>query len=259
MIRFWTILRVEIFKIRKSKVFWITLAAFMLVPFIAGLFTAVLKYPEFAENAGLLIAQAQSIGEASWPAYLNILAQMVSVGGILIFGFIVSWVFGREFTDRTVKDLLSLPYSRTLTVLAKFVASGLACLLLAFLAVSVSLLIGWWMGLPGGSFQLFADGLFVLFIVTVFTISLSTPVAFVASYGQGYLAPLGFVVLLVVASQLVAATGLGEYFPWSIPAIYSGVAETEMSLGGLPIVLIIATSLAGLLATLLWWVKADHY
>ena len=59
-------------------------------------------------------------GVADWPTYLDLLAQSIAVGGLILFSLIGSWVFGREFVDRTVKDLLALPTARSAIVAAKF-------------------------------------------------------------------------------------------------------------------------------------------
>ncbi|MEV0143917.1 MULTISPECIES: ABC transporter permease [unclassified Nonomuraea] len=37
---------------------------------------------------------------------------------------IAIWLFGREFSDHTAKDLLALPTSRTAIVAAKFVVAA---------------------------------------------------------------------------------------------------------------------------------------
>jgi len=252
-------LQVELIKVRKSTVIWITVAAFTLVPLIAGFFIFALKYPEFAESYGLLEAKSHIAGEASWPAYLNLLAQMIAVGGILIFGFVTSWLFGREYTDGTVNDLLALPYPRSVLVLAKFIAMCITTLLMTVYIVLLGLVIGWLIDLPQWSISLFADGMTVLLVVTIMTIALSMPVAFFASFGRGFLSPLGFVIFMLVLSQLIAATGYGEYFPWSIPAIYSGVVEKEMSLGWINFSIILITGIIGLFSTLYWWLFADQH
>src|SRR5699024_11810860 len=98
--------------------------------------------------------------------------------------------------------------------------------------------------------------MYILIIVTIITILLSTPAAFFASYSGGYLAPLGFVVLTLVLSQIIAAVGFGAYFPWSIPALLSGVAADELGTSSLCIISI--TSLSGILATLYYWLFADQ-
>lgn len=256
---FFPALQVELLKIRKSKVIWITVIAFTLVPLVAGFFMFVLKYPELAESSSLINAKSQIAGEVNWPAYLSLLAQMITVGGILIFGFVTSWLFGREYTDGTVKDLLALPYPRFIIILAKFIAGCITTLLMTVYIVLLGLLIGWLLDLPQWSIPVFSDGMMVLLIVTMLTIALSTPVAFFASFGRGFLSPLGFVILMLVLSQLIAATGFGEYFPWSIPTMYSGVVEGGMTLGWVHLSIILITAIVGLFGTLYWWLFADQH
>src|SRR5690625_4197658 len=140
---FFVALQTEGLKIRKSKVIWITMAAFTMAPFMAGFFMFVLKDPELAKNAGLLGAKAQIAGEANWPSYLSLYAQMIAVGGILVFGFVTSWIFGREYTDKTAKDLLALPYSRSVIIIAKFTASFITNIILTIYIVTLGFFIGW--------------------------------------------------------------------------------------------------------------------
>lgn len=70
-------------------------------------------------------------GGTEWEQYLLMLGSMISIGGIIGFGFVFSWLFGREYSDRTVKDLLSLPMSRWRIVRAKLAVGAGWCLLLA--------------------------------------------------------------------------------------------------------------------------------
>ena len=37
----------------------------------------------------------------------------MAAGGLFLFGFLFIWVFGREYSDRTAKDLLALPTARS--------------------------------------------------------------------------------------------------------------------------------------------------
>lgn len=256
-------LNAELLKIRKSKVVWITAAAFTIVPLLAGFFMFVLKNPEFSKSSGLLGAKAQIAGEASWPAYLSLHAQMIAVGGILIFGFITSWLFGREYSDGTAKDLLALPYSRAVIVLAKFAAAFITNVLMSVYVILIGLAVGWIINLPQWSTAVLIDGLFKLLVVTLLIIILSFPASFFASYGRGYLAPLGFVILSLVLSQIVAAAGYGEFFPWAIPALYSGLAEGGAeggaALNSSNITIIMMTSLTGIIGTLYWWIFADQH
>ncbi|MGK7378864.1 ABC transporter permease [Planococcus sp. 1R117A] len=249
---------IENLKVRKSKMIWITLAAFTVAPLMGGFFMFILKNPELAERSGLVGEKAQILGEANWPAYFSMLAQIIAVGGILVFGFVTSWIFGREYADRTLKDLLALPYHRSIIVSAKFLAVFIAALLLSGHVIILGILIGFVIGLPGWSADILGNGLYVLLITTLLTIALSTPAAFFACYGRGYLAPLGFVIFMVVVAQIIAAIGYGHYFPWAVPALYSGVAGDEPVLPFGSLLVVLGTSLAGIAATFGWWLWADH-
>lgn len=250
---------VEGLKMRKSKMIWITCLSLSLAPMMGGFFMFVLKNPELAKASGLLGAKAHIAGKADWPSYFSLLAQAIAVGGILVFGFVTSWVFGREYSDRTVKDLLALPVPRSTIVIAKYIVIFIWCAVLSLIVFVLGLLIGTIVDLPMWSFDVASHGLRVFGVSGLLTIALSTPVAFFASYGRGYLAPLGFVVFAVVIAQIIAAIGHGYYFPWSIPALYSNIAGTTTEpLGIMSYVIILVTCIAGLAGTISWWSHADH-
>src|SRR5690625_4719628 len=256
---FLTTLHTEGLKIIRSKVIWVIAAAFSIAPLMAGFFMFVLKDPELAKSAGLVGAKAQIAGDANWQSYLDLHAQMIAVGGIFVFGFVTSWIFGREYADNTVKDLLAFPYSRAIIVMAKFLASFITNIILSAYIVTLGFFIGWIIGLPQWSSAIVIHNLYILLIVITLAIVLSAPVAFLASYSRGYLAPLGFVIITLVLSQIVSAVGFGEYFPWAIPALYSGVTAGEFMIGWNGILIIFMTSLIGFLSTLYWWLYADQH
>jgi ABC-2 type transport system permease protein len=91
------------------------------------------------------------------------------------------------------------------------------------------------------------------------TLLLMTPVAFIASMGRGYLPPLGFAVLTIFLAQVIAATGWGDWFPWAVPALFSGAAGARAELMGVhSYILVILAGIAGLAATFYWWRTADQ-
>lgn len=249
----------EVLKVRRSKIFWITILAFSFITLVLALMMFILKNPELARNAGLLGAKAQIIGEANWTSYFDILAQIIAMGGLIGFGFVNSWIFGREFSDRTANNLLALPTSRSVVVLAKFVVMLFWCILLALIVFAEGIFAGKIINLAGWSGQIFFLGVNKLTITSIFTIVVSTPVAFFASFGRGFLPPMGFVVGTMAISQFAAALGHGRYFPWAIPALYSGAAGPEQAtLEVTGIIIVLMTGIIGLLATLLWWRFADQ-
>ena len=61
-------------------------------------------------------------------------------------------------------------------------------------------------------------------------------------------------ILAIVLSQIVAVAGYGEYFPWSIPALYSQGDD----LGAISFVIVGVTGITGVVATFFWWERADQ-
>ena len=106
-------LGVELLKARRSVAPALTALAFTIAPLVGGLFMYILADPERARRMGLIGQKAQLAGGGSdWTAYFGFLAQAATVGGFVLFAFVVAWVFGREFSDGTVRYLLALPTSQ---------------------------------------------------------------------------------------------------------------------------------------------------
>jgi ABC-2 type transport system permease protein len=250
----------EALKARRSKVPWLSAAAYLMIPLVGGLFMFILKNPDEARSLGLITAKAQmTAGTADWPAYLDLLAQAAAVGGAMVFALMTAWVFGREFTDHTAKELLALPTARSAIVIAKFAiiaawAMGLICLMFA-----VGLGVGAVIGLPQWSIVAMQRGAGNVAASAMLTLALMPPVALLASAGRGYLPPLGWAILTVVLAQIVAVTGWGSWFPWSVPALFSGLAGPRATqIGPHSYVMVAIVLSAGVMATLLWWRNADQ-
>jgi ABC-2 type transport system permease protein len=251
---------VELLKARRSRMPLLTVLGFSLAPLAGGFFMAVMKDPDLARRLGIIGAKAQIVaGSADWPTYLGVLAQATAVGGILLFGLIGSWVFGREYSDRTLSDVLALPTPRPAIVLAKFVLVAAWSAVLTVVIYLIGLGVGAAVALPPASAEAFREGTIALAMTACLTIALATPIAFFASAGRGYLPPMGAAILALVLAQVVAAAGWGEYFPWSVPALYAGMAgPASAGIGVISYVIVLLTSLAGLVGTWLWWELADH-
>lgn len=250
----------EYLKIKRSRVLWITILAFSIAPLMGALFVFILRHPELAQTAQSLEVKAQMVSfSPNWPSFLSLLSQALGVGGILVFGFVASWVFGCEYSDGTAKDLLALPVSRSAIVLSKMMAIFLWCLILSLTVLLLGLGLGFTLNLPGWTAPVLFTHLKIFFITGFLAFLLCPPIAFFASVGRGYLAPLGFVVFTIVIGQIIAALGLGAYFPWAIPGLFSGIAGAEQAqVPGFSYIMLIVTSMAGFLGTLGWWHFADQ-
>ena len=113
-------IKVEWLKLRRSRISLITtvLVGIGVPALTAGFLAAATRGP--ADTPLAIKVNALLIGEG-WPAYLGMLAQILSVMSFLGVGFVVAWCFGREFTDHTITGLYALPTSRITIAAAKYV------------------------------------------------------------------------------------------------------------------------------------------
>ncbi|WP_020616369.1 ABC transporter permease [Paenibacillus daejeonensis] len=228
-----SLLHNEARKIWRSVVFWVMLGAFTALPLMIAMFNS---------------------SAAHWGAYfadlLGSIASLLVVG----FAFTSAWVFGVEYTNNTIKDILVKPVPKTYTVLAKFMAVvlwniGLAVFTFAVIAVAGSLI-----GVSGGSMFSILHVFWTFMGASLMIILVSTTSALIANLTRGYLAPIGVTFLIVIVSNVVVQLGFGPYFPWTIPVLML----TGEELSYMSMIILAATGLAGFAGTVAWWRFAEH-
>ena len=250
----------EMLKMRRSKVPLFTALGFSMAPLAGGLFMIILKDPEAAKSMGLISAKAQLlVGVADWPTFFNILAQAVAVGGAILFAIVTAWVFGREFSDHTAKELLALPTSRETIIGAKFIVTALWTFILSLFIFGFGLVVGNLVVIPGWSTELLQTAFMDILGSAALTIILLPFVALAASMGRGYLPAFGWTIFTVAIAQIAIITGWGDWFPWAVPALFSGAAGPRAEQLELhSYIIILFASMVGLAATFYWWRNADQ-
>jgi ABC-2 type transport system permease protein len=250
----------EALKARRSKVPLLASLGFTLAPLMDGLFMFIMKDPERAREMGLLSVKAQlAISTADWTTFFSVLTQAIAVGGVIVFSIVTAWIFGREFSDHTAKDLMATRTSREAIVASKLIVLSAWVFASSIWIYLIGLIVGSLVDIPGWTDGLALQSFWDVLVTAGMTLFLMTPVALIASMGRGYLPPLGWAVLTIFFSQIIAATGWGDWFPWSVPALYSGVVGPRSEqLGIHSYLLVILAGIAGLTATFWWWLRADQ-
>lgn len=217
----------------------------------------VSRNPEISQQLGLISAKADLMAYTAtdWPAYLGLFAMIIAMVGLILFAFVISWVFGREFADRTLKDMLAVPVPRSSIVLAKFIVVAAWSAALTAIIFTAGLIMGALIRLPGGSLSVLLQGSALVLVTACLVIAVIMPFAFLAGVGRGYLLPIAGAVVALMAANLVGLAGWGEYFPWSIPGLY---AMGKYPLEPISYWIVFFTGLMGILATNFWWKYADQ-
>ena len=241
--------------IRSRMPVWTALGS-LFMPFGIAFLIFVATNPEISKKLGLVSVKANLVAYSAtdWLSYLGLTGQIIAAGGFFLFVLVISWVFGREFADRTLKDLLAVPVQRSSILLAKFIVVAIWSAGLTLVIYVASLVMGAIIKLPGGSWSVISQVSTQLLITAGLEILVVTPFAFAASVGRGYLLPLGMAVLTLMMANLMAVAGWGEFFPWAVPGLLmQGSPLTPVSYW-----IVFFTGLAGITATYLWWKYADQ-
>jgi len=235
---------------------WTSLGS-LFMPLGVAFLIFLAKNPELSRKLGLISAKANLMAYSvtDWSSYLVLFAEIISAGGFFFFVLAISWVFGREFADGTLKDMLAVPVQRSSILLAKFIVVAAWSAAMAIIIFILSLVIGAIIQLPGGSLSVILHGSTVTAITVILVIAVVLPFALFASVGRGYLLPMGVAVLTLMMANLMMVVGWAEYFPWAVPIQY---AQGESSLTSISYWIVVFTSLVGMIATYLWWKYADQ-
>jgi len=242
--------------IRSRMPLWTSLGS-LFMPLGVAFLIFLAKNPELSRKLGLISAKANLMAYSvtDWSSYLVLFAEIISAGGFFFFVLAISWVFGREFADGTLKDMLAVPVQRSSILLAKFIVVAAWSAAMAIIIFILSLVIGAIIQLPGGSLSVILHGSTVTAITVILVIAVVLPFALFASVGRGYLLPMGVAVLTLMMANLMMVVGWAEYFPWAVPIQY---AQGESSLTPISFWIVFVTSAAGMIGTYLWWKYANQ-
>ncbi len=253
------VLWMELLKVRRTKILPVSMAFFAFIGIMMGMMMFLALNPGLAERSA--IASTKMAFSADWKAFFDLLMQINLVLGVIGSGIITAWCFGREFADRVAKDLLALPVSRSSIILSKLLILFIWSLILMIIALLSAIITGLIIHLPGLQELQLGSIILKYLVCAVLNTLLITPIAFIASVGRGYILPIGVVIFILILTQLVflGIPAFSPWFPWALPALYSGVAgELSPAPGLVSYIIYLATVLGGVLATIYWWKNADQ-
>ncbi len=254
-------LQTELKKTLRSGVFAGTIIFIMFVALMLGILFFIVKNPEIAQASVIIRAKATMLGNADWLSFYSILNLMIAIIGMLMFGFVTSWIFGREYADKTLKDLLALPVSRQVIVTAKHITILFWAVFIGIMLFSLSLIGGFITGLEGWSDSLLMLNIKRYLIVMALNIALCPVVSFLASYGRGYILPFAFILIMMLISNFaINISENARYIPWTVPLLYAGANLKEgTDINTASIIVLIITGIIAYIATICWWRYADQY
>jgi ABC-type transport system involved in multi-copper enzyme maturation permease subunit len=242
-------------KLRRSNAPWLTMVAASLAPAGIALFMWIVREPGRAAQLGLLGAKANLSGlTATWAAFGSMLTLIVGIGGMLLLPFVTAYLFGREYAEGTIKNMLGVPVRRHWFVVGKLWIALVWWLLLVALVFVEAGLFGMALGLPGLSWSLTWKTLGDVSLAALISYLLVPAVAWVTMVGRGYMLPVAFALAMMATGNILSRTGWAEWFPWSVVPSLVGVVGRPVAVP-LTAYAVLGVTFAAGLAGAVWWLR----
>ena len=231
----------EFLKLKRSKIFLLSLMGAILPPLL--MFIAVTSFDE-----------AQSFQAL----FENVNMYMSAMFAILIFAIIISYLFGREYNEHTLKTMLTIPISREKFLISKYLMFLVWIVILtAFTSIS-TLIFGFMAGLEGFTAKLFIESFAQLLYANVLLYLTFSPFVFISLLITNMVPAMVGGATLSLINLMVYGQNWAPFVPWTCPYL---IASGEIMEYGTGIMLsygiILATFLIGLAVSYLYFTKSD--
>ena len=188
----------------------------------------------------------------------NVNMYMSALFAILLFAIMISYLFGREYNEHTLKTMLTIPVSRGNFLLSKYVMFLVWILILTVVTSLSTLVFGFIAGLEGFSLKLFIDSFIQLLFANVLLFLTFSPFVFLSLVITNMVPAMVGGAGLTLVNMLIYGQTWAPYVPWVCPyLIASGeIAEYSASIS-LSYGIILATFAIGLIISYIYFTRTD--
>lgn len=241
-----SLLQCEFMKLKRSKMTIISILGAMVNPFMI----LVEIFKERSNNPDVVVT------------YYNIFSQsnmyMILIFGLIVYTVFGAYIFGREYTENTLKTILTIPISKSALLICKFLTLIIWCISLSLLSWLFCLIVGILANASELTLNIILISLFECSFGTFLLILMLSPIIFITIWTKGIVIPVITSAAIVMINAALTNETLGALFPWS--AIYLLVTN-KIVYTGYPIILSVSivfiTILVGFLLCFYYFNKED--
>ena len=236
-----TFIEMEFLKLKRSRIFLLSLLGAVFPPLL--MFIAVTSFDE---------------GQTFEALFTNVNMYMSAMFAVLIFAIIISYLFGREYNEHTLKTMLTIPVSREKFLASKYIMFLVWIVILTVVTSISTLAFGFAAGLDGFSLKIFADGFVQLLYANVLLFLSFSPFVFVSLFITNMVPAMIGGAGLALVNLMVYGQNWAPFVPWVCPyLIASGeIAEYSTSIT-VSYGVILATFVIGLVISYIYFTKTD--
>ena len=236
-----TFIEIEFLKLKRSKIFLLSVLGAILPPLL--MFIAVTSFDE---------------GQTFEALFTNVNMYMSAMFAVLIFAIIISYLFGREYNEHTLKTMLTIPISRGKFLMSKYLMFLVWIVILTVITSVSTLIFGFAAGLEGFTLNLFAESFFELLYANVLLFLTFSPFVFLSLFITNMVPAMVGGAALSLVNLMVYGQNWAPFVPWVCPyLIASGeIAEYATSIS-ISYGVILATFVIGIVISYVYFTKKD--
>lgn len=236
-----TFIGMEFLKLKRSNIFLLSMIGAVLPPLL--MFIAVSAFGE---------------GNTFQMLLDNVNMYMSALFAVLLFAIIISYLFGREYNEHTLKVMLCLPISRGKFIIAKYVMFLVWIVILTVVTTLSAVAFGFVAGLEGFTVKLLIDSFAQLLLANVLLFLTFSPFVFVSLLITNMVPAMVGGAALSLVNLMIYGQSWAPYVPWVCPyLIASGeIAEYGVNIG-IPYGIILATFVIGMAISYIYFTRTD--
>ncbi|MBO5841111.1 MAG: ABC transporter permease, partial [Methanobrevibacter sp.] len=210
-----TFIKMEFLKLKRSKIFLLSILMAALPSIL--MFIATFAFDETQSFDAL---------------FSTVNMYMSALFAILLFLIIISYLFGREYNEHTLKTMLTVPISRGKFLISKYVMFLIWILILTVVTSLSTLAFGFVAGLSGFTLQLFINSFAELLFANILLFLTFSPFVFISLFITNMVPAMVGGASLTLVSLLVNGQSWAPYVPWACPYMLSSgdIADYGVSL-----------------------------
>lgn len=236
-------IEIEFIKLKRSKIFILTLLGAIFPSFL--LFLSA-KFGEFTETITL----------ETFLSHVNMYMSLIFV--ILLFTIIISYLFGREYNEHTLKTILTAPTTRSTFIISKYTMFLVWILIITMITTLSAIVFGYLAGTTGFTINVILNSLKELIITNLLLFLTFTPLVFLSLKITNLVPAMIGGAILTFTNMIISSSKYGIYFPYSIPYLLTSGEIFEYTTNlTIPYIIIIATFIIGIIASYTYFTRND--
>lgn len=236
-----TFIEMEFLKLKRSNIFLLSLVGAVLPPLL--MFIAVSAFGE---------------GNTFDVLFTNVNMYMSAIFAVLIFAIIISYLFGREYNEHTLKTMLTIPVSRGKFLISKYVMFLVWIVILTVVTTLSTVAFGFAAGLDGFSLKLLADSFAELLFANVLLFLTFSPFVFLSLFITNMVPAMVGGAALTLANLMVYGQNWAPFVPWVCPYLIASGEIVEYSTSiSVSYGIILATFAIGLAISYIYFTRTD--